>query len=267
VLRQLCFGADELDDRAGAALRGLPGLGAAGGRPPRRARRGAAGSWPFRGRFRAGQRDLAEAVYRTAARAAACWRRRPPASARPWAPVPAAAGHAGQGIDKLAYLTCKGTGRLTALEALGDLRAGTPGQALRVLVMVPKDEAASTPTRPATATPARWPRGFYDRLPAARQEAVAQGWLDAAAQRRIALRHGICPYYLGQELVRWADVLVGDVHHLFDASGLLWGLMQALDWKLAVLVDEAHNLVERARRMYSTELPSSCSDSRSWSKR
>jgi DNA excision repair protein ERCC-2 len=78
--------------------------------------------------------------------------------------------------------------------------------------------------------------------------------LDAPAQRQVALRHGICPYYLGQELVRWADVLVGDVHHLFDSRGLLWGLLQALDWKLAVLVDEAHNLVERTRRMYSAEL-------------
>jgi len=74
------------------------------------------------------------------------------------------------------------------------------------------------------------------------------------AQRHVALRHGICPYYLGQELVQWADVVVGDVHHLFDSRGLLWGLMQALDWKLAVLVDEALNLVERARRMYSAEL-------------
>ena len=79
------------------------------------------------------------------------------------------------------------------------------------------------------------------------------GWMPPA-QRRIALRHGICPYYLGQELVRWADVLVGDVHHLFDPNGQLWGLMQALDWQLAVLVDEAHNLVERARQMYSAEL-------------
>jgi DNA excision repair protein ERCC-2 len=81
----------------------------------------------------------------------------------------------------------------------------------------------------ATACPLA--RGFYDRLPAARQEAVALGWLDAAAQRQLALRHGICPYYLGQEMVRWADVLVGDVHHLFDPNGLLHGLMQALDWR------------------------------------
>ena len=44
-----------------------------------------------------------------------------------------------QGIDKIAYLTCKGTGRLTALQALAGLRHGTAGQALRVLVMVAKE--------------------------------------------------------------------------------------------------------------------------------
>ena len=44
-----------------------------------------------------------------------------------------------QGIDKIAYLTCKGTGRLTALQALSGLRHGTAGQALRVLVMVAKE--------------------------------------------------------------------------------------------------------------------------------
>jgi len=141
-----------------------------------------------------------------------------------------------------------------AMDALIDLRLGTAGQSLRVLTMVPKDEGCEHPDKACHREACPLASGFYDRLPAAREEAVALGWLDAGAQRRIALRHGICPYYLGQELVRWADVLVGDVNHLFDSNGLLWGLMQALDWKLAVLVDEAHNLVERARRMYSAEL-------------
>ncbi|MBW8760946.1 MAG: hypothetical protein JF586_25510, partial [Burkholderiales bacterium] len=74
------------------------------------------------------------------------------------------------------------------------------------------------------------------------------------AQRRIALQHGICPYYLGQELLRWADVVVGDVHHAFDPHGQLFNLAQSQDWRLALLVDEAHNLVERARAMYSATL-------------
>jgi DNA excision repair protein ERCC-2 len=205
--------------------------------------------------FRAGQRGLAEAVYRNAAQGRCLVAQAPTGIGKTVGTLfPMLRAVPLHGIDKLAYLTCKGTGRLTALAALRDLRAGTAGQNLRVLTMVPKDEGCEHPDKACHGEACPLAAGFYDRLPGARQEAVALGWLDAAAQRDVALRHGICPYYLGQELVRWADVLVGDVHHLFDGNGLLWGLMQALDWKLAVLVDEAHNLVERARRMYSAEL-------------
>jgi len=205
--------------------------------------------------FRAGQRDLAEAVYRTAAHGRCLLAQAPTGIGKTIGTLfPLLRALPAHGIDKVAYLTCKGTGRLTALEALGGLRSGTAGRALRVLTMVPKDEGCEHPDKACHGDACPLANGFYDRLPAAREEAVALGWLDATAQRQVALRHGICPYYLGQELVRWADVLVGDVHHLFDSNGLLWGLMQALDWKLAVLVDEAHNLVERTRRMYSAEL-------------
>ena len=205
--------------------------------------------------FRAGQRDLAEAVYRTAASGRCLLAQAPTGIGKTIGTLfPLLRAMPAQGIDKVAYLTCKGTGRLTALEALGDLRSGTAGRALRVLTMMPKDEGCEHPDKACHGDACALARGFYDRLPAAREEAVALGWLDAATQRQVALRHSICPYYLGQELVRWADVLVGDVHHLFDSNGLLWGLVQALDWKLAVLVDEAHNLVERTRRMYSAEL-------------
>jgi Rad3-related DNA helicase len=205
--------------------------------------------------FRAGQRDLAEAVYKTAANGRCLLAQAPTGIGKTVGTLfPLLRATPLHGIDKVAYLTCKGTGRLTAMEALSDLRSGTAGQSLRVLTMVPKDEGCEHPDKACHGDACPLASGFYDRLPAARQEAVALGWLDAAAQRQVALRHGICPYYLGQELVRWADVLVGDVNHLFDSNGLLWGLMQALDWKLAVLVDEAHNLVERARRMYSAEL-------------
>ncbi len=205
--------------------------------------------------FRAGQRDLAEAVYRTAASGRCLLAQAPTGIGKTVGTLfPLLRAMPVHGIDKVAYLTCKGTGRLTALDALSDLRAGAAGQSLRVLTMVPKEEGCVHPDKACHGDACPLASGFYDRLPAARQEAVALGWLDAAAQRQVALRHGICPYYLGQELVRWADVVVGDVNHLFDVSGLLWGLMQALDWKLAALVDEAHNLVERARRMYSAQL-------------
>jgi DNA excision repair protein ERCC-2 len=205
--------------------------------------------------FRAGQRELAEAVYRAAANGRCLLAQAPTGIGKTVGTLfPVLRAMPLHGIDKVAFLTCKGTGRLTALEALSDLRSGTAGQSLRVVAMVAKEEGCVHPDKACHGDGCPLARGFYDRLPGARQEAVALGWLDAVAQRQIAFRHGICPYYLGQELLRWADVLVGDVQHLFDGKGLLWGLMQALGWKLAVLVDEAHNLVERARRMYSADL-------------
>jgi DNA excision repair protein ERCC-2 len=54
--------------------------------------------------------------------------------------------------------------------------------------------------------------------------------------------------------VRWADVVVGDVHHLFDGKRPAVGPDAGAGLEAGVLVDEAHNLVERARQMYSAEL-------------
>jgi DNA excision repair protein ERCC-2 len=64
----------------------------------------------------------------------------------------------------------------------------------------------------------------------------------------------VCPYYLAQDLVRWSDVVVGDYNHFFDLNAMLFGLTVADEWRVSVLVDEAHNLVERARQMYTATL-------------
>ncbi|MDF2446506.1 MAG: DinG family ATP-dependent helicase [Moraxellaceae bacterium] len=78
--------------------------------------------------------------------------------------------------------------------------------------------------------------------------------LDQPALQRLAATHQVCPYYLSQELARWSDVVVGDYNYFFDGSALLHALTLQRDWKVAVLCDEAHNLIERAREMYSAEL-------------
>ena len=58
-------------------------------------------------------------------------------------------------------------------------------------------------------------------------------------------------------MVRWCDVIVGDYNHFFDTTALLHGLTLANAWRVGVLVDEAHNLVDRARAMYTANLASS----------
>ncbi len=75
--------------------------------------------------------------------------------------------------------------------------------------------------------------------------------------RQVALEHEVCPYYLSQELARWSDVIVGDYNYYFDSSAMLYALAESNQWRVSVLVDEAHNLVERARRMYSASLEQS----------
>ncbi len=66
----------------------------------------------------------------------------------------------------------------------------------------------------------------------------------------VAREHDVCPYYLSQELSRWADVIVGD-YTITSTSAMLYALAEANRWRVSVLVDEAHNLVERARGMYT----------------
>jgi Rad3-related DNA helicase len=124
-----------------------------------------------------------------------------------------------------------------------------------VIELVARDKACEHPELACHGASCPLARGFYDRLPQARRAAALQlpVW-DKPAVRQLAAEHQICPYYLGQELSRWADVAVGDYNHWFDgASALLHGQTQAQGWKVALLVDEAHNLIDRARSMYSAD--------------
>lgn len=208
--------------------------------------------------FRTGQRPLAEAVYK-AARSGRCLLAQAPTGIGKTVGTlfPLLKAAPGQQLDKVFFLCAKTSGRPLALAALQRL-GGTPGWPLRVLELVARDKACEHPDRACHGESCPLARGFYDRLAAARQAALqqqeAQPPLNQTRLRDVALQHQVCPYYLGQELARWADVVVGDYHHFFDGGGLLHGLTQANDWRVALLVDEAHNLLERARSMYSVAL-------------
>ncbi|MEC4766000.1 ATP-dependent DNA helicase [Halomonas sp. CUBES01] len=208
--------------------------------------------------FRPGQRELAEDVYKATRTGRCLLAQAPTGIGKTLATLfPMLTAMPRQPLDRIAFLTMKTPGRRLALDALATLRGrrdAVEAQPLRVLELVARDKACEYPDRACHGESCPLAAGFYDRLPAAREAAVAQQWLDRDALRDVALAHDVCPYYLGQELARWADVIVGDVNHWFDSHALLHGLAQANDWRTGVLVDEAHNLVERARGMYSAEL-------------
>jgi len=216
----------------------------------------AALSFPH-GDFRPGQRTLAEAVYRAAVSGRCVVAQAPTGIGKTVGTLfPLLKAWPAQQLDKIYFLTAKSAGRQLALDALTTLGASAQSP-LRVMELVARDKACEHPDRSCHGDSCPLARGFYDRLPAARAAALERAHLDRSAVAKVAREHAVCPYYLSQELSRWADVIVGDYNYYFDTSAMLFALAEANRWRVAVLVDEAHNLVERARGMYSASLDQS----------
>ena len=205
--------------------------------------------------FRCGQRVLAESVYKANTAARCLLAQAPTGIGKTVGTLfPVLKAMPGQQLDKVFFLTARTPGRQLALDALQRLKDTSAQLPLRVLEMVAKDKACEHPDKACHGGSCPLAKGFYDRLPVARQAAVQAGPWNRQAMRELALAHSVCPYYLSQEMLRWSDVVVGDYNHFFDLNAILHGLTLSESWRVSVLVDEAHNLVARGRQMYTCEL-------------
>ena len=205
--------------------------------------------------FRPGQRSLAESVYKAVCTGRCLMAQAPTGIGKTVGTIfPMLKALAPQQLDKVFFLTAKTPGRKLALDAAHVLYASSPQLPLRVLELVARDKACEHLDKACHGESCPLAKGFYDRLPAARNAAAKVRLLDQRNLREVALEHGVCPYYLSQEMARWTDLVVADYNYYFDFGALLFGLAQLNQWRVAVLVDEAHNLVERARSMYSASL-------------
>jgi DNA excision repair protein ERCC-2 len=205
--------------------------------------------------FRPGQRQLAEAVYKSASIGCCLLAQAPTGIGKTIGTLfPLLKACPGQELDKVFFLAAKTSGRRLALDALSLIKDSEPKLPLRVLELVARDKACEHPDKACHGESCALAKGFYDRLPQARSAALATGAMDKEALRAVALEHQVCPYYLSQDLARWSDVVVGDYNYYFDLSAMLYSLTVANQWRVSVLVDEAHNMIERARKMYTAEL-------------
>ena len=207
--------------------------------------------------FRAGQHDLASAVWRAVKQQRCLVAEAPTGIGKTIATVfPSLKAMGSEGVDRVFYLTARTTGRRLALEAAASIRSANAHPALRVLELTARDKACEYPDNTCDGASCPLARGFYDRLPAARRAARDVEVLDRLAIRDVALEHDVCPYWLALEMARWCDLVVGDYNHWFDGHALLAALTEDNEWRTVVLVDEAHNLPDRARAMYSQRLTS-----------
>lgn len=205
--------------------------------------------------FRTGQRHLSESVYKTANLGKCLMAQATTGIGKTLGTLfPLLKAMPDKKLDKIFFLTAKTSGRKLALDALTVIHDANPSLKLRTLELVAREKACEHPDKSCHGDSCPLAKGFYDRLPEARLEALDQGMMDRETLKSVASKHHICPYYLGQDLVSWSDVVVGDYNYYFDLYAVLYAGTVMNEWRVSVLVDEAHNMIERGRKMYSAEL-------------
>jgi Rad3-related DNA helicase len=205
--------------------------------------------------FRSGQRDMAAAVYRAARDAQALLCEAPTGIGKTVSALFPAIKMLGEGgIRQVAYLTAKVSGRRSALQSLAQMQSA--GLKLTAVQIRAKRSACFCFNgRCERDAAGRCPMtlGFFDRLPAARDELLACGIITEAGLDDIAWQHQLCPFELALQLLPWVHVVVADYNYVFDPLVRLSHFAQSRSDTL-LLVDESHNLVDRSRSMYSAEV-------------
>ena len=157
--------------------------------------------------------------------------------------------------EKLFYLTARNTTQAAAEDALARLRAAEPELCLRSVTLSAKEKAClckDTEGRPS-CLPELCPyaNGYYERLKDALASLLDRGGsFDRVVLAQTARQYTVCPFELGLDLSEWCDVVIGDYNYLFDPTVHLRRFFDAAGDYL-FLIDEAHNLPDRARAMYS----------------
>ena len=210
-------------------------------------------TFPFAG-YRPGQYALAGAVYRTCRDEGRLLCQAPTGIGKTMSCLfPALKALGEEKGDRIFYLTARTTQALAALGAVELLRQKHPGLRLRVIALTAKDKICFLEERECTPEACPYARGYYDRLRAGMWEALDTYQLDRPSLEQLARRHRLCPFELGLDLSLWCDLIVGDYNYLFDPVVSLKRFFEGESQAL-FLVDEAHNLPDRAREMYSAQL-------------
>ncbi|MBU2552319.1 MAG: ATP-dependent DNA helicase [Proteobacteria bacterium] len=203
--------------------------------------------------FRAGQRRMAVQVYRTAARGGQFIAQAPTGIGKTMAAVFPALKALGEGRhEKIFYLTARTTGRAAAEKACADLRRR--GARVKTLTLTAKDKVCFEPEAGCGPEECPYAKGHFDRVARALEEAFAIEAVDRQAIEDVARRHQVCPFELSLDLALWTDCLICDYNYVFDPTVCLRRFFVEEKGDYTFLIDEAHNLVDRSREMFSARL-------------
>lgn len=204
--------------------------------------------------YRRGQRELSIAVYRTAVSGENLFCEAPTGIGKTMSTLFPAVKAMGEGkTDKIFYFTAKTITRQVAEDALDEMRR--KGLAARSVTITAKDKICFLDERKCEPDHCQFARGYYDRLNEALFDMLGQ---EEAITRTVveqyARKYTLCPFELSLDVALFCDAIVCDYNYLFDPVVYLKRFFSEGPGKYTFLVDEVHNLVDRARSMFSATL-------------
>lgn len=219
----------------------------------RQARDASLASLPFPfDSYREGQKRFASNVYVAIRERRRLFAQAPTGIGKTMAALYPALRAIGEGLcGRVVFLTARTTGRKSAMDALTLLeRAGARVMAVEITA---KDKICPREMRDCRAESCPLAAGFYDRLPAALEEALTLWRLGRNEIEALAQRHAVCPFELSLALAQLADVVVCDYNYVFDPLVAMEQLLSS-PGGACLLVDEAHQLAPRVRDACSSAI-------------
>lgn len=210
-------------------------------------------AFPFPG-YRTGQRKLAGAVYKTIKEAVGLFAQAPTGIGKTISTTFPALKAMGEGkLNQLYYLTAKTITRTAAESAFSLMEA--QGLHAWVATLTAKEKICFREEVRCTKEECMYADGYFDRINGAILDILTnETQLARPVIEAYARKHRVCPFEFSLDLSYAADVTICDYNYVFDPKVSLQRMFAEQKKETALLIDEAHNLVDRAREMYSAEL-------------
>ncbi len=200
--------------------------------------------------YRPGQRQMAGEVFRSVRDRVPCLLEAPTGIGKTAAALFGSLKALSQGMgEKIFYLAPRSTIKAVANDTL-DRIASDPGFPLRRVTLTAKEKCCPQDETVCDPELCPYARGFFDRLDGALAEAETLYRLDEDAVRSLAEKHTVCPFELSLALAEISDIVICDYNYAFDPRVRLQRFFQD-GGPYVLLVDEAHQLLDRSREMFS----------------
>lgn len=204
--------------------------------------------------FRVGQKKLMSSVYKTIEEKKVLFSRAPTGIGKTIATLfPSIKALGNEKVDKIFYLTAKTIGKEVASDTLQLMQ--NKGLKIKRVIITAKDKICLNDVKSCNEADCPYAKGHYDRVNYVVEEMYDHyDCYNRDLIEEFSKKHQVCPYELTLDLALFSDIIIGDYNYAFDPTTMLKRFFVEGAGKYTLLVDEAHNLVDRAREMHSASI-------------